>query len=163
MATTCWSGFVARCLCVIMSSLSISMSPESQNHVSRRRRRHSGSLDCVARHRQSLESMSRDVASDFVGSRRQSRDVARGPNPCRATSPEMSPEHLGDVARGPHPCRATSPETFGRSPATSPRGQIHVARRRQRRRQSTLAMSPQADIHVARRRQRHLGLHHPLL
>ena len=45
-----------------------------------------------------------------------SRNVARAPNPCRATSPETSPEHLGDVATGRHPCRETSPETFRATP-----------------------------------------------
>ena len=57
--------------------------------------------------------MSRDVARDIW---QVACNIAKGSNPCRATSPETSPEHLGDVATGRHPCRETSPETFRATP-----------------------------------------------
>ena len=110
-------------------------SPEPRKHVARRRQRLCGLPWAKSRRRQRPKPMSRDVAGDVAGAPwrcRQrptpmSRDVARdiwqvacniakGSNPCRATSPETSPEHLGDVATGRHPCRETSPETFRATP-----------------------------------------------
>ena len=87
---------------------------------------------------QTLKTMSRDVAGDIQGPWIASHDIARASKACRATSPATLWAPVGKVA-------------------TSPEAQTHVARRRQRCRQSTLAMSPEAHTHVARRRQRHLA------